>query len=155
MAATESVLQETSRKIDNFLQCPSVTCPQWERSCDGPVVAEEIEQVFRFARNGFSVGRLDRNQFIHSKDLTAHSNGAVGAAEFSDDGSLLISGGNGERVLIWNMEQVLGRSCNEPPTPIELKIEQDNALSLAVSQDNSRIFVGGLAKDIYIFDAFT
>ena len=109
----------------------------------------------RSTRDGLSVGRPDgQNHLIQSKHLAGHSS-VVRAAEFSDDGSMLVSGGDGGRILIWNMNQVLNRS--QTPTPTILKLAQSNfsTFSLAISADNNRIFVSGRSKDILIYDTHT
>ena len=54
-------------------------------------------------RNGFSVGRLSQNQLMKSVNLSDHTS-LVYAIEFSNDGSLLVSGGEGGRILMWKME---------------------------------------------------
>ena len=105
----------------------------------------------RSTRNGFSVGRLDRNQLLHVKNLAAHS-ATVRAAEFSNDGSMLVSGGNGDRILIWKMNQVLDSTRTPTPTVLKASPSYFSALSLAISTDNSRIFAGGNRQGILVFD---
>ena len=103
-------------------------------------------------RNGFSVGRLSQNQLMKSVNLSDHTSPFY-AIEFSNDGSLLVSGGEGGRILMWNMEQVL----DSTHTASTLRVTPKNfsARSLAISADNSRIFAGGSVPGIYVFDTNT
>ena len=103
-------------------------------------------------RNGFSVGRLSQNQLMKSVNLSDHTS-LVYAIEFSNDGSLLVSGGEGGRILMWKMEQVLDWTR----TASTLKVTPKNfsARSLAISADNSRIFAGGSVPGICVFDTNT
>jgi len=41
---------------------------------------------------------------IYKKDLLAHY-GCVNALEFSQDGDLMVSGGDDRRVLLWNVDR--------------------------------------------------
>jgi WD40 repeat protein len=99
---------------------------------------------------GFSADRLNANQTVHCKDLTGHSS-LIRAIEFSDDESLLVSGGRDDHVLIWNMSKV-----NVTPTVLKVSADQDSDLfALAISPDNGRIIVGGSDPDIVVFDTKT
>ena len=80
------------------------------------------------------------------------SAGAVHAIEFSNDGSLLASGGDRGQVFIWKMEQVLDSTCTA--SPLKVAHKDFSACSLAISADNSRIFAGGPGRPqgIFVFD---
>lgn len=110
-------------------------------------------------RNRFSFdGIVDPTRAVHCKDLTGHSS-VIRAIEFSDDGSLFASGGDGDRpVLVWRMDQVLNGTRSA--VPFVLKIQNNfQVFCLAISPDNSRIFVSGrpenMGEDILVFDAQT
>lgn len=105
---------------------------------------------------GFSVERLSkRNQVMQCKDFRGHSS-VIRGLEFSDDGSLLVSGGD-RTVLIWKMDQVLDRNRRQPVFPTVLKVAPKDftLFSLAISPDNSRILVGGRDQAVYVYDAQT
>ena len=62
----------------------------------------------------FSAGRLASSETLHCKNLTGHHSAVIRAMDFSEDGSLLVSGGGDDRVLVWRMDQVLDRSRSIP-----------------------------------------
>ena len=97
-------------------------------------------------RRAFTVGLKEP---IYSKDLEGHFD-VIQALEFSDDGSLLVTGGDDGRILIWNTEQALDSTRQSAPT--QLTLLYFSLFSLAISPDNSRIFAGGLGRDIFVFD---
>ena len=77
----------------------------------------------------------------------------ISAVEFSNDGSLLATGAASNRVAVWPIGEVLG---GKTPNPI---LMLDNALyyggfvsSLALSQDNRRIFSSATDSRIIIHD---
>ena len=105
---------------------------------------------------GFSAERLSQSQPVHCKDLLGHSE-VIRAIEFSNDGSLLVSGGDGDRpVLIWRMDQVLANRTRQTVLSV-LKVTRNDfkLYSLAVSPDNCRIFVGGRDQAVYVHDTQT
>ena len=107
------------------------------------------------SQRGFSAERLVNDRPFHCKDLRGHSSG-IKALEFSDDGSLLVSGGDGDQpVLIWRMDQVLDRSRQPVPSVLKVKPKDFKLFSVAISPDNSRIFVGGRDKEVFIHDTQT
>ena len=81
----------------------------------------------------------------------------IRAVEFSDDGSLLVSSGGGDIVLIWNVEQIINAAKTTPRSVLKVTSDfiGDPPFSLAISPDNNRIFVGGDYPHIYIYDSQT
>ena len=104
-------------------------------------------------RNGFSVARLGQNQLMKSMTLLDHTS-LVYAIEFSNDGSLLVSGGDRGQVFIRKMEQVLD-STRTSSALLKVTSKNFSARSLAISADNSRIFAGGSDHEISVFDTNT
>jgi len=105
------------------------------------------KSAVRSSQRGFSAELLGQSQPVHCKDLLGHSE-VIRAIEFSNDGSLLVSGGDGGRpVLIWRMDQVLSDRTHQP-VPSELKVTRNDfkLYSLAVSPDKSRTFLEAETK---------
>ena len=99
---------------------------------------------------------VQRPEAIHCKDLKGHS-GVIRAIEFSNDGSLLVSGGNRDRpVLIWRMDQIFDKTNPQLVPSVKKVIPKDfKVFSFAISPDNSRIFVGGRNQAVYVHDTQT
>ena len=71
--------------------------------------------------------------------------------EFSDDGTLLVSGGQDETVRLWSLNQ----SCDGWKST-EMKTKHEDVVSCsAFSPDNQRIVSGGLDKKVLIHDTNT
>ena len=107
----------------------------------------------RVGRNGFSTERLGLPHSMHNRDLAGHS-AVVRSIEFSNDGSLLVSGGNDDRVLIWNIDQVFDMTRAQTPTSLKVPKMNLALFSLAFSPDNSRIIIGG-GNHVFIHDTNT
>ena len=101
------------------------------------------------SRCGFSVERLNQTQAVHCKDLQGHLD-VIRAIEFSNDGSLLVSGGD-QPVLIWRMDQIVCET-QQQPIPSVLKVQPRD---FKLYFDNSRIFAGGQDQSVYVLDAQT
>ena len=120
---------------------------------DEPVtVNKESILVRSHLPSGFS----DSQKLVHSKDLISHGS-VIRAVEFSDDGSLLVSSGFGDLVLIWNLDLGIEAAITNPTSVLRITSDtiSDPPFSLAISPDNNRIFVGGDYPHIYIYDSHT
>ena len=100
-------------------------------------------------QNGFSFEKVvDPIRSIHCKDLASQSS-VIRVIEFSDDGSLLVSGGDGNRsVLVWRMDKVLGGTHNAVPVGLEDTPKNLQVFSVAITPDKNCIFVGGRLGEI-------
>jgi len=88
---------------------------------------------------------------FHCQDLIAH-NGGVIKNEFSEDGTLLASGGLDKIVRLWPIGNSTG---NEKDTiiPIKMKtIHEPCIYCLAISSDNRRLFSGEKNGNVFIHD---
>ena len=86
-------------------------------------------------------------QLFRFRDLTGHTD-SINAIEFSDDGTLLISGGKDKTVQLWSLNQDRDEwNSNEMETTHEGAV-----VCLAFASDTHRIFSGGLDQKILIHD---
>ncbi|KAI5746116.1 hypothetical protein M8J77_000033 [Diaphorina citri] len=85
--------------------------------------------------------RLQTNKTYEQKDLKAHF-GCVNAIDFSNDGTLMISGGDDRRVLLWNVQECLHNTKNPSPKSMEAQ-HNSNIFTLAFDSQNKVIFSGG------------
>ena len=105
------------------------------------------------ALQSFSVDWLGSSQDpLRCKDLLAHAD-AVTAVEFSDDGSLFVSCGADNRILLWRINDCLKDDPSNGPEPIELEKKLVNCL--AISPDSSRVFLCASNGEIIIRDIET
>ena len=94
-----------------------------------------------------------QSKSLYCRDLLAHY-GCVNALEFSDDGSLFVSGSDDMRVLLWPISEAL--TSRETPSPFLMEAEHSsNIFCLAINPDNSRIYSGGNDQKIIIHDMHT
>ena len=103
-----------------------------------------------FSAKCFSVHRKESNvpSSFHCKDLMGHTNRIL-AVEFSDDGTLLASGGRDTIVRLWSISQ-------NPVASIQMETRHASAvIGLAFASDNRRLFSAGLDGKIYIHDVQT
>lgn len=102
-----------------------------------------------------SIGRLES---IPCRDLINHGS-IIRALEFSDDGSLLVSGGAGDLVHLWNVDQILNNRSGKSIPSAVLKVTSEfigsPPFSMAISPDNNRIVVAGSYPYIFSYDAHT
>lgn len=95
--------------------------------------------------------RLNRAKNLYRKDLLGHY-GCVNAIEFSDEGELLISGGDDRRVLLWSVpEAIFGQG-----TAITMETRHfSNIFCLSFDSTNSKIFSGGNDDQVLVHDSKT
>ena len=83
--------------------------------------------------------------------------GTVNAIEFSDDGTLLASGGSDKIVRLWPISQVTAaEGTRNPIVPVQMVAKNNPAVcSLAFTPNNSRLLSAGLDGKILIHDIQT
>ena len=103
-----------------------------------------------FASNSFTAQRqqMESSQLFRYQELTGHTDD-IRAIEFSDDGTHLVSGGGDSTVRLWSHDE--GR---DGWNSIGME-KKHQAISLAISPDNRRIFSGGYDKKVLIHDTTT
>ena len=111
--------------------------------------------VYKFPSNKISAERLSSSQLLNCKDLIGHhGDEEINVTEFSDDGSLFVSGGGDGRVLLWPTSKAVDEKWKPEPTAIETT-HSNSVYCLAISPDNRRIFSGSHDRNLLIHDAET
>ena len=88
---------------------------------------------------------------FYCRNLTGHT-GGVGGIEFSEDGTLLASGGYDKIVRLWSIGKTTGNE-QRIIDMIEMKTKhKSDVLCLAISPDNGRLFSGGKDGKVFIHD---
>ena len=105
-----------------------------------------------FAVNCFSARRrqVESSQLFRCRELTGHT-GDIFSMKFSDDGSLLVSGGLDKTVRLWSLNQ----SQNEWNLTVMETKHETNVSCLSFSPDNRCIFSGSADKKVLIHDTNT
>ena len=113
-----------------------------------------MENCYQFPSNKISVEQLSSLQPLNCRDLNGqHSEQGVNVVEFSDDGSLFVSGGDDDgRVLLWPTNKAIDLKWKPQATEMEIKHE-DYIWYLALSTDNMRIFSGCRDSKVLIHNA--
>ena len=91
--------------------------------------------------------QIESSQLFRYQELSGHT-ASIFSMEFSDDGTLLISGGGDQTVRLWSIDQDL---VEWNSTAMETK-HDNSVVCLAFSPDNQRIFSGGMDKGVLIHD---
>lgn len=93
-----------------------------------------MENCYQFPSNKISVEQLSSLQPLNCRDLNGqHSEQGVNVIEFSDDGSLFVSGGDDDgRVLLWPTNKAIDLKWKPQATEMETKHE-DYIWCLALS----------------------
>ena len=88
------------------------------------------------------------------QDLLAHY-GCVNAVEFSDDGDLMVTGGDDKRVLLWSLDRAItSQSGGYKPVTMTGQHES-NIFCLDFDGDNSMLFSGGNDASVIVHDVNT
>ena len=91
-----------------------------------------------------------KDKSLYKKDLLAHF-GCVNAVEFSDDGDLMVSGGDDKRVLCWDVDRsITSHHHHQGPSsykPVVMSAEHDsNIFCLSFDDNKTKIYSGGKEK---------
>jgi len=97
--------------------------------------------------------KLASDQHLHKKDLLAHF-GCVNAVEFSAEGSLLVSGGDDRRVLLWQVDKAITDNVKYNPVAMEAE-HRSNIFCLGFDSNNTRLFSGGNDEQVIVHDMIT
>ncbi|XP_039283039.1 DDB1- and CUL4-associated factor 5 [Nilaparvata lugens] len=101
--------------------------------------AKIVNDRFRNAKNFFN------------KDLISHY-GCVNAVEFLNGGQFLVSGGDDQRVLLWNVQEAL-QGISKPK---EMRAQHvSNIFCLGYDSKNTRLFSAGNDEQVIIHDIQT
>ena len=127
--------------------------PSWGDGDEGkPLAAGNSRSIrsgkfYKFPSNKISAERLSSSQPLNCRDLIGHhgDDEGINVVEFSNDGSLFVSGGDGGRILLWPTSKAVDKNWKPKPTAIETEHEKP-IWCLAISPDNRRIFIGGSDK---------
>ena len=125
---------------------------------EGPIGATTLPDISSDnpSSNKITTELLSFSKPLTSRDLLGqHSNSSVKIIEFSDDGSLFVSGGEDGRVLLWQTDKV--RKTKWTPNPTSIDTQYGGYVNcLAVSPDNKRVFSsGGWDQKLLIHDIRT
>ncbi|XP_071453921.1 DDB1- and CUL4-associated factor 5 [Hetaerina americana] len=95
--------------------------------------------------------RLGHARNLYRKDLLAHY-GCVNAIEFSNEGELLVSGGDDRRVLLWKVEEAI----HGVGKPVAMRAQHiSNIFCLGYDSTNSKIFSAGNDDQVIVHDTRT
>ena len=117
---------------------------------DPKVITNRVKRMKRFSDE--TLERYSFLQPVHCKDLQANKKVSY-AVTFSDDGSLLVSGGVEKHLILWRTGDIIhDRDVRNPMSCIRT---ENCIISLAITPDNSRIFSGGFGGTFQIHDTQT
>ncbi|XP_017891956.1 DDB1- and CUL4-associated factor 5 isoform X2 [Ceratina calcarata] len=95
--------------------------------------------------------RFEYSENLFRKDLLSHY-GCVNAIEFSNQGDLLVSGGDDRRVLLWRVEQAI----QDFGKPVEMKAQHiSNIFCLGYDNSKTKIFSAGNDDQVIVHDLRT
>ncbi|XP_012286907.1 DDB1- and CUL4-associated factor 5 isoform X2 [Orussus abietinus] len=95
--------------------------------------------------------RLERSENLFRKDLLSHY-GCVNAIEFSNQGDLLVSGGDDRRVLLWKVESAIQGTGK----PAVMKAQHvSNIFCLGYDSSKTKIFSAGNDDQVIVHDLRT
>ena len=107
--------------------------------------------------SAISVDRLSSSRPLHCRSLNHDSSTgepatAINSVEFSNDGSLFVSGGDDGSVVLWPINRDVQGKWKPTSTTIMKPKEHNYIVALAVSPDNQRVFSGGYGRKVFVHD---
>jgi len=103
----------------------------------------------------FLTARLSKATNLYSRDLRGHY-GCVNALEFSHNGSLLASGGDDHRTVIWRLSEALDDNHSSSSSYSVMKAKHmSNIFCLAFDCDNGKVISGGNDEQVIVHDLGT
>ncbi|XP_053684779.1 DDB1- and CUL4-associated factor 5 [Sabethes cyaneus] len=117
----------------------------------GHLVSRQLGDNVQNFHNNLFHERLRIAKNLYKKDLVSHY-GCVNAIEFSQEGELLVSGGDDRRVLLWHVD----KSILEKESPVSMQKQHlSNIFCLGMDSRNTRIFSGGNDDVVIVHDIQT
>ncbi|XP_072762510.1 uncharacterized protein [Anoplolepis gracilipes] len=114
------------------------------------VIARQIDDRHDYCRRLVNA-RFENSENLYRKDLLSHY-GCVNAIEFSNQGDLLVSGGDDRRVLLWKVEQAIQGMGK----PIVMKAQHaSNIFCLGYDSSKTKIFSAGNDDQVIVHDLRT
>ncbi|XP_070157104.1 DDB1- and CUL4-associated factor 5 [Polyergus mexicanus] len=114
------------------------------------VLARQIDDRLDYCRRLVNA-RFENSENLYRKDLLSHY-GCVNAIEFSNQGDLLVSGGDDRRVLLWRVEQAIQGMGK----PIIMKAQHaSNIFCLGYDSSKTKIFSAGNDDQVIVHDLRT
>ncbi|XP_050454385.1 DDB1- and CUL4-associated factor 5 isoform X2 [Cataglyphis hispanica] len=121
-----------------------------ESSALSYVLARQIDDRLDYCRRLVNA-RFENSENLYRKDLLSHY-GCVNAIEFSNQGDLLVSGGDDRRVLLWRVEQAIQGMGK----PIVMKAQHaSNIFCLGYDSSKTKIFSAGNDDQVIVHDLRT
>ncbi|XP_011872809.1 PREDICTED: DDB1- and CUL4-associated factor 5 [Vollenhovia emeryi] len=114
------------------------------------VLARQIDDKVDYCR-GLINARFDNSENLYRKDLLSHY-GCVNAIEFSNQGDLLVSGGDDRRVLLWRVEQAI-QGMGKPTVMKSQHVS--NIFCLGYDSSKTKIFSAGNDDQVIVHDLRT
>ncbi|XP_020284071.1 DDB1- and CUL4-associated factor 5 isoform X2 [Pseudomyrmex gracilis] len=114
------------------------------------VLARQIDDKVDYCRRLIST-RFENSENLFKKDLLSHY-GCVNAIEFSNQGDLLVSGGDDRRVLLWRVEQAIQGMGK--PTVMKAQ-HNSNIFCLGYDSSKTKIFSAGNDDQVIVHNLRT
>ncbi|XP_059053238.1 uncharacterized protein LOC131847638 isoform X2 [Achroia grisella] len=92
--------------------------------------------------------RLNAAKNLYRRDLVCHF-GCVNAIEFSNNGELLVSGGDDRRIMLWQFGQAI---LNRGKPEAMKAMHQSNIFCLGITSDSQKIYSGGNDDIVIVHD---
>ncbi|XP_033360392.1 DDB1- and CUL4-associated factor 5 [Bombus vosnesenskii] len=113
-------------------------------------VARQIDDKVDYCKRLVNA-RFESSENLFRKDLLSHY-GCVNAIEFSNQGDLLVSGGDDRRVLLWKVEQAI----QDVGKPTVMKVQHiSNIFCLGYDNSKTKIFSAGNDDQVIVHDLRT